>query len=133
MAAAAVVTASPLAGLRGASLQSALEQMVAETVAGLLDSDVARIDPEASLGDLGMDSLLGIEFRRIMQRTIGIVLSATLVWNYPTVRAIAAHIAARLDAQASAATADGPNSQPILVNVGDMTDEEALLQLTGRK
>lgn len=84
-----------------------------------------------------MDSLLGLEFRKIMQAQCGLVLSATLVWNYPTARAIVMHIAQRLEGGTVAAAPAEPSPQSArtdstVLDMEDLSDEEALRQLTGR-
>ena len=129
---------SALEGLRGPALVKELERLVTTELADLLDIDRARVDLERSLGDMGMDSLLGLEFRKSMQKQCGIVLSATLVWNYPTARAIVTHIAQRFDAAKGddappAATQSATKGEePLLSDIESLSDEEALRHLTGR-
>ncbi|MCI0580809.1 MAG: type I polyketide synthase, partial [Chloroflexi bacterium] len=47
------------------------------------------LDPETSVYDLGLDSLMGVEFTRVLEATTGHPLPATLLFNYPTVEALA--------------------------------------------
>ena len=47
------------------------------------------IDPQCSLTELGLDSLMGVELRNRLQAALGVRLSAGLFWKYPTVAAIA--------------------------------------------
>jgi myxalamid-type polyketide synthase MxaE and MxaD len=130
-----VAKTSALDGLTGDALTRKLETLVTSAVAELLDIDGTRVDLERPLGDLGMDSLLGLEFRKRMQSQCGLVLSATLVWNYPTVRAIVAHIAQRVDGSRASTVQpklegekrDG--SAPL--DVASLSDEEALRELVG--
>ena len=42
---------------------------------------------------MGLTSLLAMEFRNRLERALGRALPATLAWNYPTVRALADHLA----------------------------------------
>jgi acyl carrier protein len=56
----------------------------------------SRIDRNKSLRTLGLDSLMALELRNRLERSLGLTLPATLVWNYPTVAALAPHLAGRL-------------------------------------
>lgn len=115
---------------------SEVEETVLESLAKLLDVDQSVIQTDKSLGDLGVDSLLGLEFRKLMQSSFGIVLSATLVWNYPTIKAVVRHIAevvgvepsdGEFDASSDLATAKVVDD----TEVDSLSDEEALRQLVG--
>jgi acyl transferase domain-containing protein/NADPH:quinone reductase-like Zn-dependent oxidoreductase/NAD(P)-dependent dehydrogenase (short-subunit alcohol dehydrogenase family) len=46
------------------------------------------IDPSMPLGDLGLDSLLAVELRNTLSAAVGQSLSATLLFDYPTIDAI---------------------------------------------
>jgi acyl transferase domain-containing protein/acyl carrier protein len=128
--------ASALDGLTGEALTRKLEALVRATVAELVGVDPANVDLERSLGDMGMDSLRGLEFRKVMQAQCAIVLPATLVWNYPTARAIVTHIAERVaggqDRAAHATATPAPKrAVAATLDVFRMSDEEALRQLVG--
>jgi acyl carrier protein len=66
-------------------------------VARILRLEPARVDAEAPLKSLGLDSLMTLELRNRLEADFGLRLSATLVWNYPTVAALVGHIAEALD------------------------------------
>lgn len=63
-------------------------------VLGLAPSTV--VDPRAPLKDIGLDSLMAVELRNALTRSIGQPLPATLLFDYPTVDALAGHLAGRL-------------------------------------
>lgn len=49
---------------------------VMQTIAHILGvSDVGQLDADANLGDLGLDSLMGVEIRQALERDYDIVLS----------------------------------------------------------
>lgn len=79
---------SALAGLDEPVLSKRVQQLVIDTLAQLLDIERGSVDVDRSLGDIGMDSLLGLEFRKALQAQCEVVLPATLVWSYPTARAV---------------------------------------------
>ncbi|XXY19860.1 beta-ketoacyl synthase N-terminal-like domain-containing protein [Sorangium sp. So ce216] len=65
-------------------------------VAQVLRRDRSRIDPSRPLRTLGIDSIMSVELRDRLQSKLGITLSATLIWNYPTVKDIAAFVAGEM-------------------------------------
>jgi len=69
-----------------------LERSVRAEVAAVLRLAPARLDPRQLLQDLGVDSVMGLELRGRLQRALGQPLPATLIWTYPTVEQLAAHL-----------------------------------------
>ena len=51
-----------------------------------------ELGPREKYFDLGMDSLLSVEFRNRLQQTFAIALPATLAFDYPTIETLAEHI-----------------------------------------
>jgi myxalamid-type polyketide synthase MxaE and MxaD len=58
--------------------------------------DPARIEPDYPLNELGLDSLLAIELRNRLGAALGAKQPATLLFNYPSVAALAQHFASEL-------------------------------------
>ncbi|MFD7031476.1 type I polyketide synthase [Streptomyces sp. NPDC059917] len=85
--------------------------------------DDGAIDPDDLLADLGLDSLAAVELRNRLATATGTALPATLLFDFPSPRAVATHLAQRYappppertrttDAHAAAAPAgDGPVSE----------------------
>jgi acyl transferase domain-containing protein/NADPH:quinone reductase-like Zn-dependent oxidoreductase/NAD(P)-dependent dehydrogenase (short-subunit alcohol dehydrogenase family)/acyl carrier protein len=67
-------------------------------VAAVLRLDVERVPDSKPLRSLGLDSLMALELRNRLERALKLKLSATLVWNYPTISALAGHLVGRLAA-----------------------------------
>jgi acyl carrier protein len=63
-------------------------------VAGYLNVAPAAIDIETPLADLGIDSVLGMTLCADLECEKGFPVETTIVWDYPTIDAIAAHLAA---------------------------------------
>lgn len=117
---------------------------VQKTIAQVLHMPAARIDIEQTLGSLGMDSLLAVELRNRLEIDLDIPLSATLVWNYPTILEMSSYLAKRLGTQPQEKTSTSPESEraesidtdsskteQALKAVEDLSDEDALNQLRG--
>ncbi len=84
----AELNALPAAGRRPV-LTRVLEE-VARTTLDLRPSD--EIDPDESLAELGMDSLLAVELRNGLSAVFERRLSSTLLFDYPTLRMLARFI-----------------------------------------
>jgi len=86
--------------LENAATESAKRALLASFLrraAGLalkLPSD--RIEPDKPLAGLGLNSLLGLDFRRMVEDGLGLELPATLVYNYPTIAELTGFLAAKL-------------------------------------
>jgi phthiocerol/phenolphthiocerol synthesis type-I polyketide synthase C len=80
---------------------------------------------------MGMDSLMSLELRNRLEADLGMPLSATLIWNYPTVSALARHLANALGAPAQAGEHDAPAApveQSVAVVDIDAGQVESLLE-----
>jgi acyl carrier protein len=96
------------------------------------------IDGSTPFGSLGLDSLMSVELRNVLERQLGSKLSATVAWNYPTVRELAAYLvtvvagteAPRAIAEATVVDAD-PHLEGLAAKVGDLSEDEALTALMG--
>lgn len=78
---------------RGDRMVTVVSEVVGE-VAGL---PAAQVDPAEPFRSIGLNSIMGLELRTRLERLLGTALSSTVVWNYPTVDALAAELADRLE------------------------------------
>jgi len=74
-----------------------LESHLKGRVAQVLKLAPSRVDVNKPLRTLGLDSLMALELRNRLETDLGLKLSATLVWNHPTVTALVPHLADRME------------------------------------
>ncbi|MFF5099041.1 SDR family NAD(P)-dependent oxidoreductase [Actinosynnema sp. NPDC000082] len=105
--AAGAVAAEPLSArlpkLPAAEGRKLLTELVRGHVAGVLGhTSSAAIEPDRSLGDLGVDSLAALELRNRLGADTGLRLSSTLTFDHPTAEALAEHLFAEFGGAAAA-------------------------------
>ncbi|MFJ4689520.1 SDR family NAD(P)-dependent oxidoreductase [Streptomyces sp. NPDC088789] len=109
----AVPFARRLAGLPTRERDEAVLTLVQRTVADVLShADADRIDPDRAFKELGFDSLTAVELRNRLATTIARRLSPSLVFDFPTPRALAAHLRGELLGSASI--------DPVLANLTEL-------------
>ncbi|MEV0070583.1 type I polyketide synthase [Amycolatopsis sp. NPDC050768] len=89
--------AGRFAHLGEADRDRAVLDLVRTHVAAVLGHDSAdAINPARPFGEIGFDSLAAVELRNILDSVTGMRLPATLVFDYPTPRALAEYLVGRL-------------------------------------
>nr|AQW44891.1 polyketide synthase [Corallococcus coralloides] len=107
-----------------------LETHLREQIGQVLRLSPTKIDPQVSLGSLGLDSLMGLEIRNRLEASLGLRLQATLLWRHPTVEGLVGFLAERLQL-APAPKVEQPRNEEaaleaaIVNNVKQLSDEEA--------
>ncbi|SBT46860.1 type I polyketide synthase [Micromonospora narathiwatensis] len=84
------------AGLDGAALHAHLRQRISEQVADETRLPATEVDPHRPLSEMGLDSVMTTRIRSALEREFQLALPATLLWDQPTVGAIAEYVATRL-------------------------------------
>ncbi|MFZ4265066.1 SDR family NAD(P)-dependent oxidoreductase, partial [Streptomyces arboris] len=97
--------AQQIAALTGDKQREAVLDLVrAKVAAALGHSRTAAVAPDRAFGDIGFDSMSGVELRNQLLRATGLRLSTTLVFDHPTPAALAAHLLSRVVAEKTPAT-----------------------------
>ncbi len=137
--------ANRFSGLGESERLEALQELVRESVAGVLGHDgAAAISPTRPFTEIGFDSLAAVDLRNRLNTATGLRLTATLTFDYPTPAALAAQLSTMLaatgapqavPARPSAAAVTG---EPIAIVAmacrypGGVTSPEELWQLVAQ-
>ncbi|WP_163662802.1 type I polyketide synthase [Mycobacterium shinjukuense] len=88
-----------------------------------------RLDPSTGFFQLGMDSLMSVTLQRALSDSLGEVLPASVVFDYPTVYSLTDYLATVLPELIETAAASG---QPTADVYDEFTEDELLQQLSER-
>ncbi|WP_342651074.1 type I polyketide synthase [Pseudomonas sp. REB1044] len=98
-----------------------LSEVVRRYVAALLQEPVECIADDVPLSDLGISSLLGVEIRNRLQAELQVRMPATVLWNYPTIHALAEYLESLLWPGTDAA------GESVVADVTADEDDDALM------
>ena len=101
-----------LAGLSAAERERLLLELVRSTAATVLSASVESVEPERPLQELGLDSLMAVELRNRLAAATGLRLPATLLFDYPTPRALARRLQGDLVGQLPQLVVASPSIVP---------------------
>jgi acyl carrier protein len=83
-------------------------------MASVLNVPSEEIELDTGIFDLGMDSAMATAFVQRLELAVGRDLSATLLFDYPTVRSLAAHLSDSEEPGAAPVMAAGENGEGLL-------------------
>ena len=67
---------------------SLLKNYLVQEVSQILRLSIKKISTQTPLRNLGLDSLMALEFRNRLEFGLGLSLSTTMIWKYPTINAL---------------------------------------------
>jgi acyl carrier protein len=113
-----------------------LVSCVRELVARSLGLSIAEpIEADRPLAEVGLDSLLAVEVRSVLGAALGRTLPASLLFDYPTLDAIAGYLGREVfkaEPWVRMETAAGAPVGDALSSIEQMDDEEVERLLAGR-
>ena len=95
--------------------------------AAVLRLELESVAPKKVFRTMGLDSLLGLELRNRLERTLGLRLSATVIWNFPTVEHLSRHLFEKLELARAAVVMAAVVTDAAEPVVESKTPEAALL------
>jgi acyl carrier protein len=114
-----------------------LEQVAGSAAAVLGAARPDMLDVYQGLFDMGMDSLMSVELKTRLEKSIGQSLPSTLTFNYPTIAELAEYLLSKLFPVEAIAhsTPEMPVEENVPIDVEDMDDfsEDELADLLMKK
>lgn len=86
-----------------------IEALLTRCLAEVMAVDAAAIPPDATLAELGVDSLLRVRFAGIAGERLGREFEPEWLYDYPSISAMAALLRQPRDLQATTAQTDLPS------------------------
>jgi acyl transferase domain-containing protein/NADPH-dependent curcumin reductase CurA/acyl carrier protein len=119
-----------LRAMPGGQRRAALIAYLGERTLQVLGLEAAQpLQPRIALKDIGLDSLMAVELRNALAKAFAHPLPATLLFDYPTLDALATSLLRTLGLEAEAAPARpiaAPTAAPAALDeLADLSDEEA--------
>lgn len=90
-----------------------LEKQLAESLAKTLYLKESDVDAEKSFIDMGLDSIVGVEWIRAINKKYSLNITATKVYDYPTIRELAWYVKEELDSRSAASAETATQSLPV--------------------
>ncbi|NEZ65368.1 SDR family NAD(P)-dependent oxidoreductase [Leptolyngbyaceae cyanobacterium CCMR0082] len=92
-----------------------VQQQIVACLSRTLRLDDSRFELDVSFSDYGVDSILGAQFITLVSAALDIDLNTTIIFNYPTVERLSAHV---LEAYGDRITPPAPDRAPELETPG---------------
>jgi phthiocerol/phenolphthiocerol synthesis type-I polyketide synthase A len=94
-----------------ATVRIELEGALIAIVAGELGVADGQLALDRPFAELGLNSVMAMSIRREAEQLVGIELSATMLWNHPTITSLAEYLAGKLTPEGVAAEAVDETSE----------------------
>ena len=107
-----------------------LKEVLKDSLYQTLKITKSKIDVEAPFVNLGMDSLMAIQLRNRLERNLGILISVTIFWNYPSINLLTEYLTGELGIKEhylNSSETDQPDE--VLYNIDDLSLGEITSEL----
>ncbi|HET9875431.1 MAG TPA: beta-ketoacyl reductase, partial [Mycobacterium sp.] len=108
--------------LPAAEMLSELELGLRTILARELRMSEADLALDRPFAEMGLNSVMAMSVRRDTERFVGIELSATMLWNHPTITALAVHLAKKLSPEDEDGSDDDTGALPDSVDGGVLNE-----------
>jgi acyl carrier protein len=129
-------TSSIVSQLHSADLprqrRALLEECIRRQIARVLRQSPDQIESDTPFGLLGFDSLMALEVKTALEKEMGIVLPVSLVWNYPTVAAVAGFVAQQMGLDIQMEESGNAVDVQRAAQVAAMPEADVMSMLAGR-
>jgi acyl transferase domain-containing protein/surfactin synthase thioesterase subunit/acyl carrier protein len=75
-----------------AERKEALEQLITRHVSKIIKMPAARINASMTFKGLGVDSLMAIQLRNLLEKSVDLKLSVAMFWSHPSIREYAIYL-----------------------------------------
>jgi acyl carrier protein len=73
-----------------------LREYLTQAASRTLDARSDSLDLDQPLQEMGLDSMMAVELRNELQRAFGVEIPATILFDYPTINKLTAHLEVRM-------------------------------------
>ncbi|MBZ4322079.1 alpha/beta fold hydrolase, partial [Streptomyces huiliensis] len=116
--------------LPGGERERIVTELAASHIAAVLGHPTTEaVEESVGLPELGFDSLAAAELRTALQTATGLTLSTSLVFDHPTLKALAAHLLAGLEDEPAAAPAGDGTLAALALRAGELGEFAAFQDL----
>lgn len=129
----------------GPERRDLMESHLAGLLEDVLAMDKKLVKCDEPFGNMGLDSLMALEFKSRCEQFYGVKLPATLVWRYPTIRVLSTQLAEMIGISLDIAVQEEKKAQhsftvgaldikeDFLQRIDHLSDQEALHELLRKK
>jgi acyl carrier protein len=109
---------------------TAIQSHIIEQVAQVLALPAGSVRKDRGFADLGMDSLMALEVRNILSSALGVALSPAVLFEHPSIEALAAHLEQRISTSEEVAVDATATNAVEASGVNAMSEEQVDALLT---
>ncbi len=120
-AAAELRSAAAWAQMSPSELRRELQTGLKAILARELRMAEGELESDRPFAELGLNSVMAMSVRRAAEQLVGVELSATMLWNHPTVESLAGYLATKLSPEEPEDVVNG--TDPLADGEGSVLDE----------
>ena len=107
-----------------------IQSFIRSQVAKVLRVPVSELEHMRDFSELGVDSLLAVEIRNALEKSMTLTLPVSIIWNHPSFESLGEFLLAKIFPENGDESADDERMR-ILDDIEDLTEEEARSILEG--